>query len=41
LGEVGIIGGRRDNIEMDLTVVGYQVLDWIIWLRIGSSGGLL
>jgi hypothetical protein len=29
-----------DNIKMDLREVGWIGMDWI-WLRIGSSGGLL
>jgi hypothetical protein len=32
-----------DNIKMDLREIGWDGVDWIglIWLRIGSSGGLL
>jgi hypothetical protein len=32
-----------DNIKMDLREIGWDVVDWIrlIWLRIGTSGGLL
>jgi hypothetical protein len=30
-----------DNIEMDLGEIGWGGVDWIIWLRIGTNGGLL
>jgi hypothetical protein len=32
-----------DNIRMDLTEIGWDGVDWIglVWLRIGTSGGLL
>jgi hypothetical protein len=32
-----------DNIKMDLRGIGWDVMGWIglIWLRIGTSGGLL
>jgi hypothetical protein len=30
-----------DNIKMDLREIGWDDMDWIIWLRIGASGGLL
>jgi hypothetical protein len=32
-----------DNIKMDLGEMGWDGMDWIglIWLRIGTSGGLL
>jgi hypothetical protein len=32
-----------NNIKMDLGEIGWDGLDWIglIWLRIGTSGGLL
>jgi hypothetical protein len=32
-----------DNIKMDLREIGWDGVDWIglIWLRIGTSGGLL
>jgi hypothetical protein len=37
--------GRKwvDNIKMDLREIGWDGVDWIgwIWLRIGTSGGLL
>jgi hypothetical protein len=37
------IDGHRweDNIEMDLQEVGWGGMDWIMWLRIGTGGGLL
>jgi hypothetical protein len=31
----------EDNIKMDLREIGWGVVDWIIWLRIGISGGPL
>jgi hypothetical protein len=31
----------EDNIKMDLGVIGIDRENWISWLRIGSSGGLL
>jgi hypothetical protein len=30
-----------DNIKMDLRDIGWDILDELIWLRIGTSGGLL
>jgi hypothetical protein len=30
-----------DNIEIDLREIGWGGMDWIDWLRIGTSGGLL
>jgi hypothetical protein len=32
-----------DTIKMDITEIGWDGVDWIgwIWLRIGTSGGLL
>jgi hypothetical protein len=32
-----------DKIKMDLREIGWDGMDWIgwIWLRIGTSGGLL
>jgi hypothetical protein len=30
-----------DNIEMDLREIGWGGVDWVIWLRIKTSGGLL
>jgi hypothetical protein len=32
---------RIDNIKMDLLEVGLRVVDWIVWLRIGTGGELL
>jgi hypothetical protein len=29
------------NIKMNLKKVGMKGVDWIIWLRIGTGGGLL
>jgi hypothetical protein len=31
----------EDNIKMDLQEVGWDGVAWIIWLRIGTGGGLL
>jgi hypothetical protein len=31
----------EDNIKMDLREIGWCGMDWINWLRIGTSGGLL
>jgi hypothetical protein len=31
----------EDNIKMDLGEIKWEDVDWIIWLRIGISGGLL
>jgi hypothetical protein len=31
----------EDNIKMDLREIGIDGANWIHWLRIGSSGGLL
>jgi hypothetical protein len=30
-----------DSIKMDLREIGWGGMDWIAWLRIGTSGGLL
>jgi hypothetical protein len=30
-----------DNIKIELREIGWDGMDWIIWLRIGTSGGLL
>jgi hypothetical protein len=30
-----------DNIKMDLREIGWDGMDWIGWLRIETSGGLL
>jgi hypothetical protein len=30
-----------DNTKMDLGEIGWDGMDWIIWLRIGTNGGLL
>ena len=30
---------QEDNIKMDLQEVGCDGMDWIMWLRIGTSGG--
>jgi hypothetical protein len=30
-----------DNIKIDRKEIGYEDVDWIIWLRIESSGGPL
>jgi hypothetical protein len=30
-----------DNIKLDLREIGWGVLTGLIWLRIGTSGGLL
>jgi hypothetical protein len=30
-----------DNIKMDLREIGWEGVDWMQWLRIGTSGGLL
>jgi hypothetical protein len=29
-----------DNIKIDLREIGWDVMDWMDWLRIGTSGGL-
>jgi len=31
----------EDNIRMALREIGWKCVKWVIWLRIGSSGGLL
>jgi hypothetical protein len=31
----------EDNIKMDLREIGFGDVDWIIWFRIGTGGGLL
>jgi hypothetical protein len=28
-----------DNIKIDLREIEWDVMDWSIWLRIGTSGG--
>jgi hypothetical protein len=50
---VGKLEGKRplgrprrrwvDDIKMDLTEIGWDGVDWtgMVWLRIGTSGGLL
>jgi hypothetical protein len=30
-----------DNIEMDIRVIGWGVWTGLLWLRMGTSGGLL
>jgi hypothetical protein len=30
-----------DNIKIDLKEIKWNSMDWIVWLRIGTSGGLL
>jgi hypothetical protein len=30
-----------DNFKMDLLEIGVSVVDWTVWLRIGTGGGLL
>jgi hypothetical protein len=30
-----------DNITIDLVEVGWEGVDWILWLRIGTIGGLM
>jgi hypothetical protein len=30
-----------DDIIMDLREIGREGVDWFMWLRIGTSGGLL
>jgi hypothetical protein len=30
-----------DNIEVDHREIGWCDMDWMIWLRIGTSGGVL
>jgi hypothetical protein len=30
-----------DNIEMDIMEIGWSVMIGLIWLRIGTNGGLL
>jgi hypothetical protein len=30
-----------DNIKMDLGEIGWGGIDWFVWLRISTSGGLL
>jgi hypothetical protein len=35
---LGRLGRKReDYIKMDLTEIGWVCMDWIIWLRIGTS----
>jgi hypothetical protein len=31
----------EDNIKIDLREIGWDGVDWIIWLRIGTRSGLL
>jgi hypothetical protein len=31
----------KDNIKMDLREVGWEGMDWSIWLQIGTDGGPL
>jgi hypothetical protein len=31
----------KDGIKMDIREIGWQGLEWITWLRIGTSGGTL
>jgi hypothetical protein len=31
----------EDNIRIAVWEIGWQDLDWFIWIGIGSSGGLL
>jgi hypothetical protein len=31
---------REDNIKMDLMGKGLEGVEWVIWLWIGTSGGL-
>jgi hypothetical protein len=47
---VGKLEGKRplerprrrwvNNIKMDLREIGWDGMDWMIWFRIGTSGGL-
>jgi hypothetical protein len=30
-----------NNIKMDLGEIGWDIIDWLVWLRIGTGGGLL
>jgi hypothetical protein len=30
-----------DNIKKDLLEIGLNVVDWKVWLRIGTGGGLM
>jgi hypothetical protein len=30
-----------DNIKIDLREIGWDGIDWMIWLRKGTIGGLL
>jgi hypothetical protein len=30
-----------DGIRMNLREIGWEDVEWFIWLRIGASGGLL
>jgi hypothetical protein len=32
---------REDNIEMNLSEIGWEVWTGFIWIRTGTSGGLL
>jgi hypothetical protein len=32
---------RMNNIKIDLRDMGWDGMDWIIWPRIGTSGGFL
>jgi hypothetical protein len=31
----------KDSIKMDLREIGWDAMDWINWLRRGTSGGFL
>jgi hypothetical protein len=33
--------GFEDNIKMDVREIGWGGIDGLIWLRIGTSGGVL
>jgi hypothetical protein len=34
-------GRWEDNIRMDLRVIGWEGVDWILLVQVGFSGGLL
>jgi hypothetical protein len=34
-------GRWEDNITMDHRETGWKVVDWILWLRTGTNGGML
>jgi hypothetical protein len=43
-GKIPLEGSRctwEDNFRMDLRKTGWDNLDWMIWIRIGTSGGPL